>query len=177
MPRRRVADKVSTMDIPRTITVRYEYDPAARAWSAVADTGGSSWGRTFAQARTSIREALALWYDLPDDRELSDMGVEVLDVPVVGGRPLDAVHSLATRRAEVERLHDAVARESREVARILVDGGISVRDAGAIIGVSHGRVAQYVAHDPKPKVVTTRRRKVVRSSPGRGVVRQREART
>jgi hypothetical protein len=151
------------MDLPSTITVRYEYDPAARAWSAVADTGGSSWGRTFAQARASVREALALWYDLPDDKEITDFGVDIIDIPVVEGKPLDSVSSLATRRAAAERMHEAVAEESREAARILLNGGISIRDAGTIIGVSHGRVSQYVAYNRKAQVVATHRRKVVRS--------------
>ena len=133
------------MDIPRTITVRYEYDQAARAWSAVADTGGASWGRTYEQARSSAREALALWYDLPDDKDLADVGVEVVDIPVIDGRPLDEVRSIIARRHEAERLSEEVAAESRRIALRLIDGGISMRDAGAIVGVTGGRVAQYAS--------------------------------
>src|SRR4051812_36668976 len=64
----------------RTWTIRYEYDPKARAWSAVSDSPRvASWGRTLARAQASVREAIELHLDLPDGRSLDGVGVVVQD--------------------------------------------------------------------------------------------------
>ncbi|MBX3032006.1 MAG: hypothetical protein KF809_17820 [Chloroflexi bacterium] len=146
-----------TTDIPRTITVRYEYDPPTRAWSAVAASGGASWGRSLGQARASVREALALRYDLPDDATLESEGVVLHEEYLIDDAVIDTT-ALRRERDEAERLREKVARESERLAGRLIDKGVSTRDAGAIMGVTHGRIQQYVAASRKPATPSKRLR-------------------
>ncbi len=49
----------------------------------------------------------------------------------------------------VEQEYLEVTRETEDIAVELVGRGVSVRDAGAILGVSGGRVSQYMARRSK----------------------------
>jgi predicted RNase H-like HicB family nuclease len=68
-------------DDARTYRVRYECDPATRAWSALThvDHGPASWGRTLEEARANIRDAIATHLELPDGLTLDDAGITVID--------------------------------------------------------------------------------------------------
>ena len=128
----------------RTWIVRYEYDPKARAWSAVSDSPRvASWGRTLAQARASVREAIELHLDLPDSQSLDDTGVVVQDQVVVPGVDTSEIASLQERRARSDQLRSEVARDTERLVGRLLEQGISTRDAGTVVGVSGGRVSQY----------------------------------
>ena len=128
----------------RTWIVRYEYDPKARAWSAVSDSPRvASWGRTLAQARASVREAIELHLDLPDSQSLDDIGVVVQDQVVVPGVDTSEIASLQERRARSDQLRSEVARDTERLVGRLLEQGISTRDAGTVVGVSGGRVSQY----------------------------------
>ncbi len=128
----------------RTWIVRYEYDPKARAWSAVSDSPRvASWGRTLGQARASVREAIELRLDLPDGQSLDDMGIVVQDQVVVPGVDTGEIVSLQQRRAHSELLRSEVARDTERLVGRLLEQGLSMRDAGTVVGVSGGRVSQY----------------------------------
>lgn len=129
---------------PRKWTVRYEYDPKAKAWSAVSDSPRvASWGRTLAHARASVREAIELYLDIPDDQSLEDVGVVVHDQVVVPGVDTGEIVSLQQRRARSELLRSEVARDTERLVGRLLEQGLSTRDAGTVVGVSGGRVSQY----------------------------------
>lgn len=127
-----------------TWTVRYEYDPKVRAWSAVSESPRiASWGRTLAQARASVREAIELHLDLPGTQSLDDLGVVVQDQVVVAGVDATEIASLQQRRARSELLRSEVARDTERLVGRLLEQGLSTRDAGTVVGVSGGRVSQY----------------------------------
>jgi hypothetical protein len=140
-----VAEKVTTMTTDMRIwTVRYEYDPKARAWSAVSDSPRvASWGRTLAQAKSSVREAIELQLDLPDEQSLDAVGVVVEDQVVVPGVDTGEITALQQRRARSEVLRAEVARDTERLVGRLLEHGLSTRDAGTVVGVSGGRVSQY----------------------------------
>ena len=94
-------------------------------------------GRTLAQARERLREALAV--------SLDDH-VPELSEKVLLPRSVDAVlESFRTSRKEAER---AVARAQERTGRAVVvltcDLGASLRDAADLLGLSHQRVAQIL---------------------------------
>jgi predicted RNase H-like HicB family nuclease len=111
-----------------------------RAWVAYVPgvRGCHTYGRTIDQARTRIREALALWVDDADSAEL----VEDIRLP---SRARDAVRRSrdARRRAneQRERAHETTA----EAARTLVDDlALGLRDAADLLGLSHQRIQQLI---------------------------------
>ena len=99
----------------------------------------STFGRTLAAARSHARDALAAYLEVPDlgvsDARLS----EVVEVPGVDRATLDA---LRVEREKAHVLRANVARTTAEVAASLRDRGLSTRDIGDVLGISHGRVAQ-----------------------------------
>lgn len=116
-----------------------ERDGSGRWLAHVPSVAGChTHGRTLAQTRERIREALTLWVENADTAEL----VEKLRLPE-GALAEIRRSRLARSRAERER---ARATESTgEAARMLVgDLGLSVRDAAALLGLSHQRVQQLV---------------------------------
>lgn len=98
-----------------------------------------TYGRSLAQARNRIREALALYDDDADDAIIH----EEYRLP----RHVKAVVKQQQRaREQAERAQHEASEHTREAARTLVeDVGLSVRDAAAILGLSYQRVQQLVS--------------------------------
>ncbi len=70
----------------QTITVRYEYDPKAEAWSALTDMPGmTSHGKTLEDAQAQARDAVASWLELPAEQSLEDAGITIVDEVVDDG--------------------------------------------------------------------------------------------
>lgn len=88
------------------------------------------------QAEAHQREAIAFVADLDED-EISVTVVPLLDVDVARG--LDQVRK---QRAEAERLQRNASERIVKLTKELLGRGLSMRDVGEVLGVSHQRVAQ-----------------------------------
>lgn len=102
--------------------------------------GTHTWGRTLAGLDRSVREAIALALDLPEGAEAS---LE-LDWDVATG---DGALDAAARQVRAERARLAVAERdlqdrTRELAREILAGGLTTRDAARLLGVSVQRISQ-----------------------------------
>lgn len=91
------------------------------------------------QAAEVVREAVAFVANVAEDS---------FDLEVVPTLP-DAFAGLAasaeTERAAARVANARAAVHSREAAKVLAGAGLSVRDIGTVMGVSHQRAAQLLA--------------------------------
>ncbi len=121
----------------RRYTVRYERDGAGW-WVATAKgvRGCHTQGRTLDEARRRIREALAL---VVRDVKAADL-VDEVRLPADVRRILAQFKTARSRaEREQERARAAAKAAVRTLRRRLK---VSVRDAGALLGLSHQRVQQ-----------------------------------
>ena len=119
-------------------TAVFERDESG-AWLARIPSirGCHTYGRTLEQARSRLREALGLWVARPEQAVIKEEIRLPTDLRAAIQR------SRRTReRAEREREH--AQEETRAAAEALVDEGVSLRDAGELLGLSHQRVQQIV---------------------------------
>jgi len=99
--------------------------------------GCHTYGRTLKQARTRLREALGLWIERPEQAVIEE------DVHLPADLRVAIQRSRRTReRAEWEQ--ENAQEQTRAAAVALVDEGVSLRDAGEPLGLSHQRVQQLV---------------------------------
>jgi predicted RNase H-like HicB family nuclease len=129
------------------VTTRYEarLRRSDRWWAVeIPDLGIYTQGRTLDDAEHMARDAIAGVLDVPLDT------VEVdLIVP-------EAASDLRRLQEAKERRAEAIAAEQETltaVARSLIERGVSQRDAGRLLGISHQRVSQVapVRHSDKPR--------------------------
>jgi predicted RNase H-like HicB family nuclease len=120
----------------------------AKRYTAVYEYGNDGWwtvsirevrgvhtqGRSIAQARTRVREALGLFVDGAATAELVD------DIRVGAGM-LNAILKARRARQAADRHQKLATLASRAAAKKLV-AKMSVRDAGEVLGVSHQYVQQ-----------------------------------
>jgi len=121
-----------------TYTVIYERDE--RGWwvtSVRGVRGGHTQGRTLEQARQRVREALGLFVKNANTADF----VEQVRLPQQARRAL-ARGVTARQRADQERAKAAKALQ--EAVRVLARMGLSRRDTGELLGLSHQRVQQVV---------------------------------
>jgi predicted RNase H-like HicB family nuclease len=122
-----------------TYTVIYERDENGLWVAQVKGVAGChTQGRTIAQARERIREALGLFDEDAEKAVLED------DVRLPGD-----VRRLITAQRSARSKQKAVEEELRELnvkaARTLTaDVGLSLRDAGELLGASQEAVRQWV---------------------------------
>jgi predicted RNase H-like HicB family nuclease len=130
---------VKTMTKAKTYTVTYERDEKGLWVAQVKGVAGChTQGRTLAQARERIREALALFDDAAARAVLED------DVRLPGDvrRMISAQKSIRSKQKVVEeKLHDLNVKAARALTAKV---GLSLRDAGELLGVSQEAVRQWV---------------------------------
>jgi predicted RNase H-like HicB family nuclease len=125
-------------------TVRYERDETGWWVAQVKEAPAAiTQGRTIAEARRRIREALALALD---DDAAAKRAKLVDDVKL----PADARRALEEARAARARLATESKKAQKSTAKavraLLESMHLSVRDAGDLIGISPQRVHQ-LAHE------------------------------
>ncbi len=125
----------------KTYRVRYELDEDG--WwvaSVVKVKGCHTQGKSIVQARRRIREALALFVD--DEIARAAELVDDVKLPTKLAKVVDCHADVARRTAHQNAKLQAVRVKT---ARALTKAGLSVRDAGEVLGISHQRVQQLVA--------------------------------
>jgi predicted RNase H-like HicB family nuclease len=127
-------------------TIRYEKDETGWWVATVKDVRGChTQGRTIDQARRRIREALELFVDDAEEAELIDDVVLPASVRTL----LNRVRA-TRKRAEEEAIK--LQNSTAEAAQVLTkDVGVSVRDAGELLGLSHQRIHQLLAASTRKK--------------------------
>jgi predicted RNase H-like HicB family nuclease len=100
--------------------------------------GVHSRGRTLEQARRRVREALSLEIG---DAAFSVEFAEKIGLPEDARRELSR-HRIARRRAE-DQTQQAM-RAAKSAARALAKAGLSLRDAGSLLGLTGARVSQIL---------------------------------
>ncbi|WP_136314237.1 hypothetical protein [Actinomyces procaprae] len=104
----------------------------------VPEVGAVSQVRRLDQARDEMREAVAYLAGIPESE---------VDFDVQTTLPADYVEHMAEARRLREQADAATRRaadESRAAARVLREGGLTLREVGMLMGVSHQRVAQLL---------------------------------
>ena len=124
-------------------TVRYSRDDDSGWWVAQIKQvpAAITQGRTIAEARRRIVEALGL---VLDDVRAAQKAELIDDVRL----PADAGRALTQARAARERLEKDTERARTTTAiavrKLIQKLGLSVRDAGELLGISYQRVQQLV---------------------------------
>ena len=103
--------------------------------------GVYSQARRLVRVESMARDAIALFLDV--DPATLDIRVET-NLPSELRRDVDAVGRL---RAEADRLQAESSGALRHLTQELLGRGLSVRDAAAILGISHQRVSQLVREE------------------------------
>jgi predicted RNase H-like HicB family nuclease len=120
-------------------TVRYERDESGWWIAEVEEVQGCrTQGRTVAQCRRRIREALALFVDEAVARKAT-----LVDDVRLGGGVTRVVRRVAAARREADAVQARVQRDTKAAVKELTGRlGLSVRDAAELLGISYQRVQQ-----------------------------------
>jgi predicted RNase H-like HicB family nuclease len=123
----------------KSYTVTYERDDSNWWVASIKSVPGChTQGRTIDQARRRIREALGLFIENSDTVELKD---DVI-LPNSAKRLLEQVKE---NRKRAERESAQLQQSTVAAARMLTQEiGVSIRDAGELLGLSHQRIHQIL---------------------------------
>ncbi|HEX7478911.1 MAG TPA: type II toxin-antitoxin system HicB family antitoxin [Polyangiales bacterium] len=133
------------MKVRKRYVVRYERDEDGWWVAAVKGSPAQTQGRTIEQAQERIREALAALLDVePSELEITN------DVRLRASerKALEAAKKAAQRAIDQSARAD---RATRTAARTFVTAGMSLHDAGTLLGVSKQRVHQILGADNRRK--------------------------
>jgi len=126
-----------------TDQLRIVFEPEGGWWSVHSpdEPALATQGKTLATARKRAREALSsLWDDWPRAKR-----AELVEEFALPEDVLQGLEALESKRRLVLELQQSASAQSRKLARALVKYEVSLRDAGALLSLSHQRVAQLVA--------------------------------
>lgn len=119
----------------------YEREPDGSAWNvSFPDAPGTfTWGRTLAQAKNRAVEAMAYHLGIaPADVTIED------DVRVDAAVDTEIHAAVAARRDLAEHVAAVQAATAAAAVTLVRKCGLSQRDAGVILGLSHQRIDQLV---------------------------------
>ena len=134
---------MSRIKMAARLTFHVVYEPDGSGWHArIPNVSGClTWGRSLSEARRNIREALSTCEDVFDDADLVARDAELIDdirLPAQVRRELTSYTKARSRlTAEQERLRLAARGAAVALTR---KAGVSLRDAGELLGLSRERV-------------------------------------
>lgn len=120
----------------RTFTVTAERGRGPWWVTECAEVGAVSQVRRIDQAADDIREAIAWLSGLPED------GFDIEVTPVLPDAFWEAMRGAEDQRDVAAAANRAAAELNQRAARVLRDEGLTLRDVGHLMGVSHQRAAQ-----------------------------------
>jgi predicted RNase H-like HicB family nuclease len=122
-----------------TAVYRYERQPdGGAAWivELAEEPRCHTFGRTLRAAQRNIREAAAAWYEVgPSQVEVDDD----VRLPAPASRALGRSRTLRDRE---RKAHEQARAATAAAVAALRDVGLSERDMGTLLGLSHQRVHQ-----------------------------------
>jgi len=132
-------DKNMTEENVKTYTARLEQEKDGR-WSVELEEEPRvhTWGKTIGQALTRMREAAALWF------QTDEASIELVPRPVLPAAADRTVEQARKAREQARNADRLAIDQTRKAAIALTNRGISMRDAAAILGISHQRVHQLL---------------------------------
>lgn len=107
---------------------------------AVPEIDGLTQARRLDEVERMAREYIAVSTDVP----VSKVAVDVSGIEAGGRDLLEAKTLVDGLRRRAKDLEALVAELTREVASVLTDVDVPVRDVSSVLGVSHQRVSQLV---------------------------------
>lgn len=122
----------------RRFTVRARRIGGWWALDVDGEPGVHSQVRRIDQAEEMARDAISGVLDIAPD------SFEIVVAPEVPAAARALVGKATEARSQAARAQDAAAQLTRDAAQHLVERGLTVRDAGVLLGVSHQRIAQLV---------------------------------
>lgn len=112
-----------------------------RWWVVAVEGIGVTQARRIAEAPRAAREMVAVTLDVPlDDVEIDLTVGDVDDIHVAA-----EVAAIRDERARASELEHAASQRAQALARNLAAHDVSMRDVGAILGVSHQRAHQLIS--------------------------------
>jgi predicted RNase H-like HicB family nuclease len=132
-------------------TVIYELDEGGWLARIPEVQGCHTWGRSLAEARRHIREALSVCVDAFPDPDKVAAEAELEDHVRLPAAARKAVDGTARARARANELATALREQTIAAARALLDAGLSLRDAGELLGLSQERIRQLTAKPAQGK--------------------------
>jgi predicted RNase H-like HicB family nuclease len=146
---------MSRRKVAHRFEVVYELEPDGSAWNvSIPEVPGChTYGRSLAEARRNIREALSLFEEVLGDDPVAAAGSAELVEDIRLPRPL----KLAVGRYDRAQKQLAAAEErfrvaSREAAATLT-AQLGLRDVGELLGVSHQTVKNLGRAEPENEPV------------------------
>lgn len=97
-----------------------------------------TWGNTVTQALARMREAAAMWFDT------DEASIELIPAPVLPKSALRIIEQAGQARDQARTADRVAIDKTKKAAVELARRGISMRDAAAILGISHQRVHQLL---------------------------------
>jgi predicted RNase H-like HicB family nuclease len=132
-----------------TYTARLEREADGRWTVELAEEPRvHTWGKTIDQALARMREAAAMWF------ETDEASIELIPSVVLPKAALRTVEQAGQAREHARNADRLAVEKTKRAAVELARRGISMRDAAAILGISHQRVHQLLAADT-PRGSTT----------------------